>query len=228
MQWLGTGIGRIAAGLVVLSFVAVAGWAYAVDWAPATRRYPIQGIDVSEAQGDIEWTTVAARGADFAYLRATIGAAGRDAAFERNWTAVDAAGLRRGAIHVWSFCQSGTAQADNFVTVVPRTADALPALLDLRFDPGCAQRPDRATLIAQLKRFLTIAETHTGKPMLLKITRPVARAYHLGEAIHRPVWEVRNFFSPDYAARPWRMWQASDMRRIDGIKGPVNWDVVTP
>ena len=46
-------------------------------------------------------------------------------------------------------------------------------------------------------------------------------------ALDRPIWSAQNFFPPDYAARPWRMWRASDMRRIDGIDGPVNWDVVT-
>src|SRR5690242_15448518 len=98
MKWLGTRIGRVAAGLLVLSLLGGASWAYATGWAPATRKYPIQGVDVSQVQGNVDWTTVAARGADFAYLRATIGAAGRDAAFERNWAGVQAAGLRRGAI----------------------------------------------------------------------------------------------------------------------------------
>jgi lysozyme len=37
---------------------------------------------------------------------------------------------------------------------------------------------------------------------------------------------VENVLKPDYTARPWRMWRASDFRRIDGIEGPVNWDVV--
>lgn len=169
-----------------------------------------------------------ARGATFAYLRATDGAGRRDSAFEHNWAAVAAAGMPRGAIHLWSFCQDGVAQADNFVTVVPRDPDALPAVLELSFSPDCDARPDRATLIAQLKRFLTVAETHTGKPMLLKITRPVARAYHVGAAIPRPLWESANFLAPDYAARPWRLWQASNLRRVDGVQGAIDWDVVAP
>jgi len=228
MQWLGIRIGRVLAAVALLVVGASAAWAYATGWAPSTRKYPIQGVDVSEAQGDLDWTTLHARGATFAYLRATIGAGRRDGAFERNWQAVAAAGMPRGAIHVWSFCQDAALQADNFVTVVPRDADALPAVVELAFNPDCDVRPDRATLIAQLKRFLTIAETHTGEPMLLKITRPVARAYHISEAIPRPVWEAANFLSPDYAVRPWRLWQASDLRRVDGAQGPIDWDVVAP
>lgn len=221
-------IGRIAAGLVLALLVAVAVWVYATGWAPAPRKYPIQGIDVSDAQGTIVWTTLAARGADFAYLRATSGAHGRDQRFADNWQDAAAAGLRRGAIHQWSFCQDGAAQADNFVTTVPRTPGVLPAVLDLSFSPGCDARPSRAQLIDQIKRFLVVAETHTGEPMLLKITKPVERAYQLSAAIPRPLWEVRRFFAPDYAARPWRIWQASDIRRVDGISGPIHWDVVTP
>jgi lysozyme len=228
MQWLGTRVGRLLAGAVLLLLAAVAGWAYVTGWAPAARKYPIQGVDVSETQGAIDWTTLHARGATFAYLRATVGASRRDSAFERNWAAVAAMGMPRGAIHVWSFCQDGVSQANNFVTVVPRDTNALPAVLELSFSPDCDARPDRATLIAQLKRFLSVAETHTGEPMLLKITRPVSRAYHIGAAIPRPLWEAANFLAPDYAARPWRLWQASDMRRVDGVQGPINWDVVAP
>lgn len=228
MAWWGTAIGRIAAGLVLALLIAAAAWVYATGWAPAMRKYAIQGVDVSEAEGEIAWPTLAARGADFAYLRATAGAHRRDARFAANWDAAAAAGLRRGAVHLWSFCDGGTAQADNFVTTVPRAADALPAVLDIRFSPDCEARPDRAAVVAELKRFLTIAETHTGEPMLIRITRPVERAYQLSAAIPRPLWEVRNFFAPDYATRPWRVWQASDMRRVDGVAGPVHWDVVAP
>jgi lysozyme len=228
VTFLRTRIGRASAGLVVLALVAVALWVYAIGWAPATAKYPIQGVDVSAAQGEIVWPTLAARGADFAYIRATAGAHGRDSRFLANWRGAAAAGLRRGVIHHWSFCDTGEAQADNFVTTVPRDRNALPAVLELDFTPDCDARPDRATLIARVKAFLVVAETHTGEPMLLKITKPVERAYQVSAAIPRPVWEVRSYFAPDYAARPWRLWQASDMRRVDGVPAPVNWDVVTP
>ena len=36
------------------------------------------------------------------------------------------------------------------------------------------------------------------------------------------------YFTPGYPAREWRLWRASDLRRIDGIEEPVNWDVVAP
>jgi lysozyme len=48
----------------------------------------------------------------------------------------------------------------------------------------------------------------------------------LSAALPRPVWAMANLLKPDYAARPWRIWRASNFRRVEGIEGPVNWDVV--
>ena len=36
---------------------------------------------------------------------------------------------------------------------------------------------------------------------------------------------VGTLLRPDYAARPWRMWRASDRRHVEGAPGPINWDV---
>ncbi|TPG17570.1 glycosyl hydrolase [Sphingomonas koreensis] len=225
---LASRLGKIGAGAIALVVIAAALFVYAIGWRPPTGKYAIQGVDVSEAQGDIDWNVLNARGTDFAYLRATFGAAGRDSRFADYWPAAGAADIRRGAVHIWSFCDDPVKQADNFLTTVPRTDDALPALLAIGFSPDCAARPPRAAVIAGLRRFLSMAETHTGEPMLLKISKPAERAYQISAAIPRPVWEMRNFIAPDYAARPWRVWQASDIRRVDGVAGPINWDVVAP
>ena len=53
MAFLGTWLGRIAAGLLLLALLAIALWVYASGWAPAATKYPIQGVDVSEAQGGL-------------------------------------------------------------------------------------------------------------------------------------------------------------------------------
>ena len=217
------------AACVAVVALALAGvlWALALQWRPSDK-FPIQGVDVSDIQGEIEWWSVHAAGADFAYVRATSGAAGRDMRFAANWEAVPKTGMRRGAIHLYSLCNLAVDQANNFNTTVPRTKDALPAAVDLRFTDDCAARPDATAVIAELRHFLTMVEAHTGKPVLLKISRSFDSAYGVTAAFDRPVWATGNFFPPDYAARPWRMWQANDMRRIDGIEGPVNWDVVRP
>ncbi|SFP36348.1 GH25 family lysozyme [Sphingomonas rubra] len=219
---------KAALALALLGGTGIAVRHAATGWAPSPADFPLQGVDLGEEPGAVEWGTVRAQGADFAYLAATAGADRRVPSFEANWNALPAAGLRRGAVHLYSFCQDGRDQANAFNTVVPRVADALPAAVDVQFRDDCTARPDRAALVADLARFVETVEAHTGKPVLLRIAEPVEDDYRLTEAIDRPVWSLANFLRPDYAARPWRLWRASDLRRIEGIEGPVNWDVVAP
>ena len=223
----GRRIGLAGALGIVIALSAVVAWTFALSWRP-TDKYRFQGVDVSEEQGPVEWWTVKAGGADFAYLRATSGADWRDARFASNWADVYATGMRRGALHVYSLCRLAADQANNFNTTVPRTSDALPAAVEIDFSEDCQSRPVRDVVLNELRRFLSMVEAHTGKPVLLKISKRFDAAYQVTAAIPRPVWAVQDFFPPDYAARPWRMWQANGMRRIDGVDGAVHWDVVAP
>lgn len=217
---------KLAIVLAAIGTVGIVGWHKASRWRPAPADYPLQGIDRDEGAAPIEWPMVRAAGADFAYVVATSGRDRRDSGFEANWAALPEAGLRRGAVHVYSLCQPAEDQANAFNTFVPASADALPMAVDVSFHDDCTARPDRAALVAGLARFVTMVETHTGKPALLRIAKPVEQTYALTEALHRPAWEMANFRAPDYAARPWRMWRASDIRRIDGVEGPIHWNVV--
>ncbi len=104
----------------------------------------------------------------------------------------------------------------------------LPVAVELRFDGDCPARPDRDVVIGELRRFLAAVETHTGKPTLLKVTRSFDAQYRVSEAIPRNLWAVQPLFPPDYFPRPWRVWQATSFRRVEGVERPINWDVVAP
>jgi lysozyme len=217
-------------GLVVLVLALCAALAVRAiaQWRPAPETYTFQGVDVSEAQGPIEWADVRGAGAQFAYIRATGGTGHRDAAFAQNWDNAAAVGLRRGAMHLYSLCAPGETQADLFNTIVPVSPDDLPAAVELADTTDCPTPPSHDAVIADLAKFLARVEAHTGKPALVLVPKSIERRYGISAAIARPVWSASNFFKPDYAARPWRMWRANDMRRVEGIEGPVNWDVVAP
>lgn len=210
------------------ALLAASGWWAATRWHPSTQDYPIQGALIDAGDGAIDWPTLAAAPTDFAYVRATTGADARDPRFDENWRGAGAAGMRRGVVHDYSLCQLAADQARNLVTTVPRDADALPAAVSLSFDGDCAARPDRAVLVGELGRFIAAVETHTGKPMLVRETPEVEAHYHLSQAIARPVWSVGRFFPPAYAARPWRVWEATDMRRVPGAEAPLRWLAVAP
>ncbi|WP_230770187.1 GH25 family lysozyme [Sphingomonas sp. Leaf4] len=216
--------------LIVAAVLAVAtliGWRWSLGWAPATARFAVQGVTVSAADGAIDWPMVRAQGADFAFVTASSGTA-RDPAFEGNWNAAHAAGLRHGALHRFSLCESTADQVTAYLTTVPRAADALPAALALDVAEDCDAHPTRAQVLSAIRGFLGPAEYHDGRPMMLRVSAAFEDEYRVSEAIVRPLWAERAFLEPAYLARPWRLWQANPARRIDGVARPVAWSVAAP
>ena len=221
-------IKRLLFGLVALVLAAVALWLFAMRWTPARSTYPLQGIDVSATQGEIDWRKARADGADFAYIKASEGADIRDASFAENWQNAREAGLRRGATHAFTLCRLARDQATNFIATVPREANMLPAVLTLEFADSCAARPDRKVILSEIALFIEMVEAHTGKAMILYMTRDFEDAYQVSSAVDRSLWLRRAFFAPNYGSHPWVIWQASNRKRIDGIAGPINWNVLQP
>lgn len=223
--------GLLARAGVALALVAAAGlglWLYARGWAPSREEYPVQGVSITADNGAVEWGTLAAQGADFAYIRAVSAAASRDTAFAANWRNARAAGMRYGAMLEFSLCHRAADQATRFITTVPRDNAALPPVIRLAFAPHCAARPGRDAVLSELNTLVNLIESNAGKPALLNVTKDFDALYDIGSGINRTLWLDDNFFPPDYATRKWVMWTASDMRHIDGVDGPVRWDVVAP
>ena len=219
---------RVAAGVgLALALIGLLFWLFAANWRPAPKDFPVQGIDVAEARGPIDWWAVKANGdVQFAYARATIGARGRDRRFPEYWRGMFETGIPHGAIHVFSLCQLSADQAGNFLSAVPRHPEQLPAALELDFDSSGPARPARAVVLGEINHFLTVIEKRTGKRALLRIARRFEDYYRVSQAIERPLWSIQDFFPPTYFDKPWTMWQASRFRRIEGAGGAVNWDVM--
>lgn len=219
-------IAAIIGWLLVFAVLVLGVSIVARNWRPPVEHYPLQGVDVSAANGAIDWPLAKADGVDFGYALATDGAELRDPAFADHWAAMRDAGVRRGAILRYSLCSPPQDQADQFVAVVPRADDALPAAIDLSLRPDCAARPAVREVIAGLVALIATVERHSGKPVLLKIDRDFEAAYRPSVSIPRNVWGERRFFAPGYLAQPWRIWQSSDLAVVDGIETRVNWNVV--
>lgn len=228
----GISIRQLLVGMVTaISVAAIAGmaiWLYAREWAPDRATYPIQGVMIDATDGAVDWDTLAAQGADFAYIRAAMGAGRRDGRFSGNWRAARSAGMRYGATLDFSLCRVASDQATRFVTTVPRDNAALPPVIRLDFEPSCLARPRRDKVLSELNTLVNLIESYAGKPTLLHISPAFETQYDIADGINRTLWLDENFFPPDYASRPWVMWTASNMRHIDGVDGPVRWTVVTP
>nr|AGU11793.1 Glycosyl hydrolases family 25 [uncultured organism] len=205
--------------------IGLTGWSFFGRWRPSTASYPVQGVDVSEGDGAIDWWQARNSGVQFVYARATVGVRGRDSRFAEHWRSAAEAGIERGALHVYTICQPGLAQAGNFVSTVARTDDQLSPAILLDLSDNCP-RPSRSALLLELASFLAAVETHTGKRAILGVTKRFDGAYQLSSLTTAPLWARGVFFAPGYLSRPWTMWQASRLRRIQGAAGPVNWDVM--
>jgi lysozyme len=198
------------------------------DWHPSTLRYPRQGIDVSHYQGDIHWSQLPNTGVDFAYIKATEGGDYVDPTFATNWAGAKAVAIERGAYHFYSLCRPGAEQAANFIRVVPRDADALPPAIDLEYLGNCDKPVSVAAFQHELAIFIRLVERRYRRPVVFYLTDEFDRTYGVSGHFDRPLWLRSILREPRFGARPWTMWQASSFRRLAGISGRVDWNVVRP
>ncbi|MGW4561542.1 GH25 family lysozyme [Streptomyces sp. NPDC004561] len=134
-------LGALAAVTVTTTLLATA--ASATAQAPRPRQAAdtfVRGLDVSAYQESVDWPSVAAAGASFAYVKATEGTSYISSRFSQQYDGAAQAGLMRGAYH---FARpdksSGTAQADYFVDhggAWRPDGKTLPGVLDVEPTPG--------------------------------------------------------------------------------------------
>jgi lysozyme len=120
----------------------------------------VPGIDVSDYQGNVNWSAVAASGHKFAIARVSDGLNFSDSQFARNWSGMKAAGLIRGAYQFFEPAQDAVAQANMVLRAVGKlgTGD-LPVMLDMEVSGG----QSASTIAAQIARWVAAIEAGTGK-----------------------------------------------------------------
>lgn len=215
LRWLG--ILGLTAGAIAIGL-----WYWAGVWQPDHDRWPLQGVAVGPANAPLSWDTLAATGAQFAYIDAIMDGNRPNPRFTVEHDRAIAAGIRVGAVHHYAMCRPANEQAAAFVTRVPRENHGLPAAIMIADNPDCRARPSRALLVSELTTFLNQIEMHLGKPAILAPASDLDAEYRLTEAINRPLWVQRNWREPDTGgARPWVVWQANDHLRSDGASGTV-------
>jgi lysozyme len=221
---------RIFGALLLVAMIGgVWAWWHLHHWTPERAAYPVQGVEIGAADGEVNWKSLAAIGADFAYIDASASAFARDPAFSGNLEAALAAKMQVGAVHRYDPCQPAEKQAANFVTVVPREADLLPPAVELdMLADGCPIKVSEAKVESELMVFLNQVETHTGKPVILKVTPDFEDRYRIAGKLDRNLWLVRSRVHPDYAGRPWTLWTANTSLANEIAQGGLRWVVVQP
>src|SRR5512140_432888 len=82
-----------------------------LDGLKVCPKATVEGIDVSEWQGNIDWKAVHASGREFAVIRVADGSY-IDKKFAQNWSGAKAAGMVRGAYQFFRASEDGTTQAN--------------------------------------------------------------------------------------------------------------------
>lgn len=183
-------------------------------------EFPVQGIDVSRHQGEINWKSVPRDEYSFAYIKATEGGDFTDANFQRNWEGAQRAGFIVGAYHYFTLCRDGKEQAENFIKTVPRFAGSLPPAVDLEFEGNCAKRPTEGVFASSLADFVSAIESHYGVKPFFYTTSDFHEAYINDSGIENGgLWISNIVYRPRH---PWAIWQYAHNARVDGIAGPVD------
>jgi lysozyme len=221
----------VAVGLLAALAGAVSA-AQLADRSPhrgVTRAHnlPVQGIDVSNWQGDIDWARVRAAGTRFAFIKATEGGDYLDPKFKQNWEGARRAGVPRGAYHMGYWCRPAHEQALWFILNVPDDRDALPPVLDLEWNghsKTCPKRVPVSVAREKIAVMLDVMEAYTGKRPIIYTDITFHHEVLEGYLSGYNFWLRSVAAEPQetYRARPWLFWQFTTTGYVPGIEGSVD------
>ena len=183
----------------------------------------LEGIDVSQYQGTIDWTAVAKSGRAFAIARVGDGL-GNDPTFAANWSGMKAAGMVRG---VYQFFRAGAdpiAQADLLLGKIGTlgAGDLAPAL-DVEVTDG----QSAATITQNMTKWLTHVEQKTGRVPLIYSSPGFWSSIGSPNFSHDVLWVANwqvNCPNTPGGWTAWSFWQYSDTGSVPGISGAVDLD----
>lgn len=192
----------------------------------------LQGIDVSQYQGGISWSQVAASGISFAYIRAGDGASYDDPNFQTNWKGARGAGVIRGAYLYFEPSEDPTAQANLLLKQLSAVGflqgDLVPAI-DVETTNGLPP----ATVAANLQTTVSVVSRAIGALPAIYTSPQWWDSNVASSALTAdPLW-VANWCgscagpsmpASNWGGHGWAIWQYSDAGSVPGIAGSVDLD----
>jgi lysozyme len=190
-------------------------------------QYTIHGIDVSYAQGRINWPKVRAMKQDsihisFAFVKATEGLQKVDPYFKRNWREGPKVGIVCGAYHFFRANKNGLWQARFFLQNISIEAGDLPPVADAETLDGVT--PD--VMRQNLKAFLKQVEVKTKVRPIIYSPLGFYTTYLAGYFNDYPLW-LAHYNQADLHVNQqlnWVVWQHSDKANVNGIYHAVDFN----
>jgi lysozyme len=184
----------------------------------------LQGLDVSQYDGTVDWNAVAASGRNFAFVRVSNGTTA-DSAFAQNYSGVKTAGLVRGAYQLFRPGQDPSAQASLLLQEIGTLGPGdLPPVLDVELTDG--QTP--AAISAGIQTWVTAVQNATGRPPIIYTS-----AFFWNAAVGsssfagNPLWIANWGVSAPNVPSPWHswvFWQYSVTGFVSGVSSQVDLD----
>ncbi|MCI2418126.1 lysozyme [Saccharopolyspora sp. K220] len=193
---------------------------------------PAEGIDVSNHNGSIDWSKVAADGKKFTFVLATDGTSFSNPRYSEQYHGAKGAGLIAGAYHfARPSSSSAEVQAERFLNLADYQNDGktLPPVLDLEVDPnsgGCyGLSVDDMHLWT--KTFNDKVKERTGKDAIIYANPSFWRQCmggtdtFGGHALWLASYGVDNPTVPN-GFNDWDFWQYTDQGQVAGISGSTD------
>ena len=188
------------------------------------QSFDVHGIDVSHYQKEIDWEKVAEQDIQFAFIKATEGETYKDSFFCENWAGLKAAGIKRGAYHFFHPSLSAEMQAANFIEMAELGDGDIAPVLDVEVTGNIS--PEK--LRARVDIWLRIVEGHFKIKPIIYTYQNFFNDYLAGHYDDYPVWVARysSWRNPRLTAnQKWQFWQYGNKGILQGIDGPVDFNV---
>ena len=229
--WLG---GILVVGLYVWAFnfffVSPTGFRWRALY--GDRKYPegymIHGIDISHYQGDIDWgtlqnATIEGKPLGFIMIKATEGSSRMDENFNDNFYQAREYGFIRGAYHFWSNKSSARDQAYYFLKQVHLEKGDLPPVLDIEHKPKDKSVEDFQRDV--LTWLHIVEDKYHVKPIIYTYYK-FKKNYLSDQRFNSyPYWIAHYYVDKVEYKGKWKFWQHTDVGRLPGIKGYVDFNI---
>jgi lysozyme len=186
----------------------------------------VVGIDVSEYQGEIEWTLLDSiekkHPIQFVFIRATVGMDRVDKAFQENWLGAKKYKIIRGAYHYYRPNENSLEQAALFIKTVRLQKGDLPPVLDIE---KLAENQSLARLKLGLRRWLEAIEAHYKVKPIIYTGEKYYDDFLKEEFSDYLFWIANYNFYREKIEEDWLFWQFTEKGSVPGIEGNVDVNI---